>query len=72
MANKHTKQLVKAYNEMYDALEYYQQGIDHFYKCINFGKSALDGEAITFMNDSNIKISQALREAKKLPKLEAV
>jgi hypothetical protein len=47
--------------EMREALLYYKQGIDHFYKCINFGKSNLDAEAIEFMNDSNIKISKALQ-----------
>jgi hypothetical protein len=45
-----------------DALKYYKEGIDHFYKCINFGKSALDAKAIMFMNDSNIKIDKALQQ----------
>jgi hypothetical protein len=55
-------------NEMYEALKFYQKGIGHFYNCINFAKSALDGEAIAFMNDSGIKINTALRNADAKPK----
>lgn len=60
-------EITKAYNEMFEALKFYQKGIDHFYKCINFGKSRLDAEAIAFMNDSNIKISKALKTAEASP-----
>lgn len=49
--------------ELLEALLYYKQGIDHFYKCINFGKSTLDAKAIEFMNDSNIKIYRAIKKA---------
>lgn len=70
--NAYTKQLAKAYNEMYEALKYYKGGIDQFYKKINFGKSNLDAEAIEFMNESNIKINSALKEADKLPPVESI
>lgn len=60
-------EITKAYNEMHDALKYYKAGIDHFYKCINFSKSNLDAEAVAFMNDSNIKISNALKTAAAAP-----
>lgn len=60
-------QITKAYNEMREALEFYKNGIDHFYKCIDFGKSKLDAEAIAFMNESNVKISNALKTANAAP-----
>lgn len=60
-------EITKAYNAMYEALKFYKEGIDHFYKCINFGKSNLDGEAIAFMNESNLKIDAALRTANAAP-----
>lgn len=53
--------ITTAYNAMREALTFYQEGIDHFYKYINFGASHLDAAAIVFMNDSNIKISNALK-----------
>lgn len=62
-------EITKAYNEMKSALEYYEQGIKHFYKCINFGASYLDAEAVTFMNESEIKIRQALKTAKAAPEI---
>ena len=46
--------------KMVEAIKYYHEGIDHFYKCIDFGKSTLDAEAISFMNESNIKLRKAL------------
>lgn len=52
-----------SHNDLLEALQYYKNGIDHFYKCINFGKSFLDAEAIEFMNDSNIKIDNAIKKA---------
>lgn len=60
-------QITKAYNEMHEALKYYAAGIDHFYSCINFAKSHLDAEAITFMNDSDLKIKRALKTANEAP-----
>lgn len=60
-------EITAAYNAMHEALKYYKAGIDNFYKCINFGKSNLTGEAITFMNESNLKISNALYLADKAP-----
>lgn len=60
-------EITRAYNEMHEALKYYQAGIDHFYKRINFGASNLDAEAIDFMNQSNIKITNALKTANSAP-----
>ena len=48
-----------------EALKYYKKGIEHFYNCINFESSYLDSKAIEFMNDSNIKIDNALNLKKK-------
>lgn len=62
-------QITAAYNEMYEALKYYKAGISHFYKCINFGASNLDADAIRFMNDSEIKISNALKTAEAAPEI---
>ena len=65
----HLNQITKAYNEMKSALEFYKKGIGHFYKCINFKASHLDAEAIAFMNDSEIKISNALKLANEAPEI---
>jgi hypothetical protein len=56
------RQLLEQRNEMLDALEFYRKGIEHFYDCINFKQSNLDSEAISFMNESNIKIREAIRK----------
>lgn len=37
---------------------------NHFCKCINFNMSALDGEAIQFMNEFNQKLNSVIEEAK--------
>jgi len=55
--------LIEAVPEMLEALEYYEKGIDHFYRGIDFGASILDAEAITFMNESGIKIKRAIKKA---------
>lgn len=55
--------LIAAAPELLEALLYYKAGIDHFYSCINFKESFLDAESIEFMNDSNIKISNAIKKA---------
>lgn len=60
-------EITKAYNEMHEALKFYKKGISHFYKCINFGASNLDAEAVSFMNESEIKISNALKAAEAAP-----
>lgn len=60
-------EITKAYNEMHEALKFYKAGIDNFYKGINFGASNLNAEAIAFMNESNIKISNALKTANAAP-----
>lgn len=52
------------HNQMFEALEYYKNGINHFYDCINFGRSNLDAKAIEFMNESNIKITNAYNNSK--------
>ena len=39
------------------------EGWEHFCKCINFGVSALDADAIKYMNEFEIKL-EALLEAK--------
>jgi hypothetical protein len=62
-------EITKAYNEMHEALKYYKDGINHFYKCINFGASHLDAEAIEFMNQSQIKIGNALKTAAAAPEI---
>lgn len=59
--------LMAAAKEMYEALKYYKDGIDHLYKCIDFGKSFLDAEAISFMNESGIKINNAIKNAETAP-----
>ena len=56
--------LIAASPRLLEAVEYYEGGIDYFYSRIDFGKSSLDAKAINFMNESNIKIRQALKLAK--------
>lgn len=51
-------------DEMKEAIEFYLNGVGHFFKCINWGKSFLDAEAIQFMNDHEIKFKKALQTAK--------
>ena len=56
------RQLVKEIakrEKMQEALEYYENGIDHFYGCIDFGASPLDAEAIDYMNTVGVKIQEA-------------
>lgn len=60
-------EITGAYNKMHEALKFYKKGIDHFYSRINFGASPLDAEAITFMNESNIRITEALKAANTSP-----
>jgi hypothetical protein len=62
-------EITRAYNEMHEALKFYKSGIDHFYKCINFKASHLDAEALAFMNESEIKISKALKTAAAAPEI---
>jgi hypothetical protein len=62
-------EITTAYNQMKEALDYYNNGICHFYKCIDFGKSNLDAEAIEFMNESNLKITKALALANCAPEI---
>jgi len=50
--------------ELLKALEYYEEGINHFYSKIDFGSSFLDAAAIEFMNESNLKIKKAINKAK--------
>ena len=54
--------VIAAVPEMVDAIKCYSEGIDHFYKCIDFGKSVLDADAISFMNESNIKLRKATKK----------
>lgn len=44
-----------------EALQYYEDGVGHFYDCINFGSSNLSAKAIDYMNTVGIKIKQALK-----------
>ena len=74
MNNKQTKkialnEITKAYNEMHEALKYYKAGIKHFYNCINFKDNHLDAKAIDFMNQSELKISAALRTVEAAPEI---
>ena len=55
--------LMNAAPEMLEALIYYKNGIDHFYKCIDFASSFLDAEAITFMNTAGLQINAAIKKA---------
>lgn len=57
-----TADLLLQNKKMKDAIKYYLNGINHFYGCIDFGKSNLDGEAIDFMNQSNIKLTNAVKK----------
>lgn len=66
------EEIVKAYNEMYKAIRYYRQGIDNFYKHINFGKSNLDADSIMFMNEHQIKFSKALKLADEVGEVETI
>jgi len=52
--------LKAANKELKKAIEYYQKGVGHFFKCINFGSSFLDAEAIQFMNEHELKFKKAL------------
>ncbi len=56
--------------KMFEAIKLYKEGIDHFYKCINFKQSALDAGAITFMNESGIKMNDAFCLATTQPNKE--
>ena len=56
--------LIAAAPDLLEALLYYQEGIDHFYDRVDFNHSFLDAKAITFMNESGIKIKQAVNKAK--------
>lgn len=56
--------LMAAAPDMLKALEYYVNGLSHFFNKINWAKSFLDADAIQFMNDHEIKIRQAIRKAK--------
>lgn len=66
------EQIVKAYNEMLHAVRYYKDGIDHFYKHINFAKSNLDADSILFMNEHQIKFSKALKLAEEVGEVETI
>ena len=43
------------------AVALFNDGWDHFLNCMNFGQSAMDAEAIGWMNDISIEMSK-LRE----------
>lgn len=47
--------------EAIQAVKEFEAGWNHFCKCIDFSHSALDAEAITFMNEAHAKLIQALR-----------
>lgn len=57
------KQLLEQRNELLEAIKYYMDGSDHFFECIDFGKSFLDAKAITFMNEHGIKFKEAINKA---------
>ncbi len=56
------KKLLDSNRELLDAIQFYQKGVGHFFKCINWGKSFLDAEAIQFMNDHEIKFNKAIKK----------
>ena len=55
--------IMDAAPDMLEAIKYHLEGIQHFYRCINFKDSFLDAEAIEFMNDSELKFKAAINKA---------
>lgn len=47
-------------------METFLDEIRHFFKCINFGASALDARAITFMNEITKKIEDVHEQGRKV------
>lgn len=56
---------VNCHDELVAACEDFAKGWPHFCNCIDFGKSALDADAIRWMNEAPGKIGAALANAKK-------
>lgn len=54
---------IAANPEMKEAIEFYLKGVKHFFKCIDWGKSFLDAEAIAFMNEHELKFRNAIKKA---------
>lgn len=53
-----------AEDNLIKACEEFVAGWDHFLDCIDFGKSALDAEAICWWNTSIINLKKALKYSK--------
>jgi hypothetical protein len=43
-------------NKHKEAVDLFNDGWDHFLKCINFRQSSLDAEALEWMNDVSVKM----------------
>lgn len=50
--------------------EEFEKGWAHFCNCIDFARSALDAEAIGFMNEAPAKIAEALETGDELKRAE--
>jgi hypothetical protein len=55
--------LIAAAPELLESILYYKKNIDAFYKCIDFGKSNLNAEAISFMNEHLVKFTNVIKKA---------
>lgn len=42
--------------------EEFRKGWDNFCRCINFAKSAMDADAIRFMNEFNVNLNSVIDE----------
>lgn len=63
MANAH---LIKASLEMFEALEKFLEGWEHFCNCLDFKNTFLDAAAITWMNECPMEVAKAINSARGL------
>ena len=52
-----------SYADMLNALKAFQEGFDHFCTRIHFDKAFLDARAIRWMNETPIKVGEAIAKA---------
>lgn len=62
---QHTIETITAEQALRNACQNFIDGWPHFLLCINFGKSALDAEAISWMNEVPGQIQKALKKRKR-------
>lgn len=55
--------LMKASPEMFEALEKFLEGWEHFCNCLDFKNTFLDAAAIAWMNDCPIEVAKAINSA---------